>query len=59
MQTDVYEGTAKPLLKNLLDGYNATIFAYGVSIDIVPLCSSEPTSFPGDGMWKDAYYQWD
>lgn len=30
-QTDVYEGTSKPLLKNLLDGYNATIFAYGVS----------------------------
>lgn len=29
-QTDVYEGTAKPLLKNVLDGYNATIFAYGV-----------------------------
>lgn len=31
-QEEVYEGTAKPLLKNLLDGYNATIFAYGVSI---------------------------
>ncbi|KAL4241190.1 TRAFAC class myosin-kinesin ATPase superfamily protein [Abortiporus biennis] len=30
-QTDVYEGTAKPLLKNLLDGYNATIFAYGAT----------------------------
>lgn len=30
-QQDVYQATAKPLLKNLLDGYNATLFAYGVS----------------------------
>lgn len=30
-QGDVYENTSKPLLKNLLDGFNATIFAYGVS----------------------------
>lgn len=30
-QEDVYEGTARPLLGNLLNGYNATIFAYGVS----------------------------
>lgn len=29
-QRDVYEGTTKPLLRNLLNGYNATIFAYGV-----------------------------
>lgn len=29
-QIDVYEGTAKPLLDGLLDGYNATVFAYGV-----------------------------
>jgi kinesin family protein 18/19 len=29
-QTDVYESTAKPLLDGLLDGYNATVFAYGV-----------------------------
>lgn len=29
-QTDVYGATASPLLKNLLDGYNTTIFAYGV-----------------------------
>ena len=29
-QIDVYEGTAKPLLNGLLDGYNATVFAYGV-----------------------------
>ena len=30
-QQDVYQGTAKPLLRSVLDGYNATIFAYGVS----------------------------
>lgn len=29
-QEDVFHNTAKPLLTNLLDGYNATIFAYGV-----------------------------
>lgn len=31
-QQDVYEGTAQPLLQGLLDGYNATVFAYGVSL---------------------------
>lgn len=30
-QNDVYNATAKPLLDGLLDGYNATVFAYGVS----------------------------
>lgn len=45
MQTDVYGSTAKPLLKNLLDGYNTTLFAYGVSIDPAPLCASQPTFF--------------
>lgn len=29
-QSDVYGATAQPLLKGLLDGYNATVFAYGV-----------------------------
>lgn len=29
-QQEVYDGTARPLLNNLLDGYNATVFAYGV-----------------------------
>jgi len=29
-QQDVYEATAQPLLKGLFDGYNATVFAYGV-----------------------------
>lgn len=30
-QQEVYEGTSQPLLKGLLEGYNATVFAYGVS----------------------------
>ena len=31
-QQDVYEATARPLLDGLLDGYNATVFAYGVRV---------------------------
>ena len=30
-QVDVFEGTTKKLLDGLLDGFNATVFAYGVS----------------------------
>ncbi|KAJ7047634.1 kinesin-like protein [Mycena alexandri] len=30
-QQDVYEATAGPLLQNLLDGFNATVFAYGAT----------------------------
>lgn len=30
-QTDVYEGTTKNLLDSVLDGYNATVFAYGAT----------------------------
>ncbi|TFK55873.1 kinesin-domain-containing protein [Heliocybe sulcata] len=30
-QIDVYDATAKPLLQPLLDGYNATVFAYGAT----------------------------
>jgi kinesin family protein 18/19 len=29
-QSMVFERTAKPLLAGVLDGYNATVFAYGV-----------------------------
>lgn len=29
-QVDVYESTARPLLDGLLEGFNATVFAYGV-----------------------------
>lgn len=31
-QIDVYEGTTQRLLDGLLDGYNSTVFAYGVSV---------------------------
>jgi len=34
-QRDVFEETAKPLLDGLFDGFNATLFAYGVSIPVV------------------------
>lgn len=30
-QTEVYEATTKPLLDSVLDGYNATVFAYGAT----------------------------
>ncbi|KIK65542.1 hypothetical protein GYMLUDRAFT_258281 [Collybiopsis luxurians FD-317 M1] len=30
-QQDVYEATAQPLLKGVLDGFNATVFAYGAT----------------------------
>lgn len=30
-QTEVYEATTKSLLDNVLDGYNATVFAYGAT----------------------------
>ena len=30
-QSDVYESTTKPLLDSVLQGYNATVFAYGAT----------------------------
>jgi kinesin family member 18/19 len=30
-QTDIYESTTKQLLSSVLDGYNATVFAYGAT----------------------------
>lgn len=30
-QQDLFEGTTKGLLSNVLDGYNATVFAYGAT----------------------------
>lgn len=30
-QADVYEATTRGLLDNVLDGYNATVFAYGAT----------------------------
>lgn len=37
-QIDVYEATTKPLLDGLLDGYNATVFAYGVCSYFMTIC---------------------
>jgi kinesin family protein 18/19 len=37
-QQDVYDATARPLLNNLLDGFNATVFAYGVRRHCFPIC---------------------
>lgn len=31
-QVELYEGSVQPLLDGLFDGFNATVFAYGVSI---------------------------
>jgi hypothetical protein len=31
-QQEVYDATARPLLQRLLDGFNTTAFAYGVSL---------------------------
>jgi hypothetical protein len=42
-QGDVYEATTQPLLKGLLDGYNATVFAYGVCCAKKFLYDSTPT----------------
>lgn len=39
-QQEVYDATARPLLQRLLDGFNTTVFAYGVSLlyDVVVWC---------------------
>lgn len=50
-QEEVYENTAKPLLDGVLQGYNATVFAYGVS-----LCPISLT--PGDRLRQDPHHQW-
>jgi kinesin family protein 18/19 len=31
-QQEVYDATSRPLLQRLLDGFNTTVFAYGVSL---------------------------
>ena len=36
-QQEVYDATARPLLQRLLDGFNTTVFAYGVSTSYVAL----------------------
>ena len=62
-QQEVYDATARPLLKRLLDGFNTTVFAYGVSlsfgaimrrrhIELLFLCPE------GNRLRQDTYYQW-
>lgn len=55
-QQDVYEGTAKPLLSNVLDGYNATIFAYGVSGIRLNPATLLRQPYEGDRMRENAHY---
>lgn len=43
-QEEVYANTAKPLLDGVLSGFNATVFAYGVSL--APKESSVLTTRP-------------
>src|SRR5258708_7251449 len=45
-QIDVFEGTSKPLLDGVLNGFNATVFAYGVRLVIsyVSLYATDPAS---------------
>ncbi len=45
-QKEIFDGSVAPLVQNALDGFNATIFAYG-SVFFVPLClrSLFPTTF--------------
>lgn len=49
-QIDVFEGTTKKLLDGLLDGFNATVFAYGVRV-FTSLVVSWFTFNIGYGMW--------
>lgn len=48
-QHHVYEATAQPLLKGLLDGFNATVFAYGVRRSLS--YSSPSHRFKGYWLW--------
>lgn len=46
-QQDVYEATSQPLLQGLLDGFNATVFAYGVNLHIFVFVSKINSRFLG------------
>jgi kinesin family member 18/19 len=46
-QVQVFEQTSKPLIKHVLQGYNATVFAYGATGQIYLF-----------RMWKDIYHHW-
>jgi hypothetical protein len=62
-QEMVFENTTKPLLDGILNGYNASVFAYGVSVGagsvMISVCTNlRSVLLSGDRMWKDAYHQW-
>jgi hypothetical protein len=50
-QHEVYAHTVKPLLDGVLDGFNATVFAYGVRF--VDICANAHDK--GDGIRQDVY----
>ena len=63
-QDEVFEDTAKPLLPGLFDGFNATVFAYGVSSNLPSgtsknlwFCLTDLVLPPGHRLWKDSYSQ--
>jgi hypothetical protein len=57
-QSMVFEHSVKPLLAGVLDGYNATVFAYGVSLVLTLHSPGTVAHSLGDRMWKDAHNQW-
>lgn len=38
IQADVYDKCVEPLVKSCMEGYNATVFAYGQTVSVVWTC---------------------
>lgn len=38
IQADVYDTCVEPLVKSCMEGYNATVFAYGQTVSVVWTC---------------------
>ena len=55
LQRDVFEGTTRPLLDGLLDGFNATVFAYGVRCAFLAPPPCTHTRYIGNGVRQDAH----
>ena len=55
-QQAVFEGTTKPLLDGILDGYNGTVFAYGVRQSRHTKHCVSPII--GYGLRQDPHHQW-
>jgi kinesin family protein 18/19 len=62
-QEDVFEGCAKELVPGVLDGFNATVFAYGVS-SMRHACDRDHNTYaatllaPGYRMRQDTHHLW-